>query len=261
MKNIGSRIQIDVMNKRDISSRSSLYRDYISRLIELENKFVSENIIIDAQQEPHYDNDPTNIFDQDHLRSFRLLCHAETEFLLENLAARLSDAEYKSWKDAGVPSDIVVNIVACHYSGWDKLDCSVKEYKPLSDQQIKKYDGLVTLAATEKAYGAYKYNLIHNHGVKEDNFRNMFMPLGILERNHQELIRNLESFGSLRGLVAHSGKAVKHQINPIDEKNLIIEIAIGIYFLDEEIDNRLSDQGNAMLRRLGEMTKQQTQSA
>ncbi|HFT7990977.1 hypothetical protein [Citrobacter braakii] len=261
MINIESRIQIEVMKGRDVSSRSLLYQDYISRLIELEDKFVSESIIVDAQRSPHYDNDPTNIFDQDHLRSFRLLCHAETEFLLESLAARLSDAEYKSWKDAGVPSDIVVNIVACHYSGWDKLDCSVKEYKPLSDQQIKKHDGLVTLAATEKAYGAYKYNLTHNHGVKGDNFRNMFMPLGILERHHQELISNLESFGSLRGLVAHSGKAVKHQINPIDEKNLIIEIAIGIYSLDEEIDNRLSNQGNAMLRRLSEMTKQQTQSA
>lgn len=48
-------------------------------------------------------------------------------------------------------------------------------------------------------------------------------------------------------LVAHTGKAVSHKINPIDEKELIIEIAIGICKLDEEIDKRLSNQGNAML--------------
>ncbi|HDC4406224.1 TPA: hypothetical protein O8U20_004074 [Enterobacter cloacae] len=261
MNAITSRIEREVKKGRDTTIRSSLYQGYLARIVELENKFVSEALIVDAQNSPYYDNDPTNIFDQDYLRSFRLLCHAETEYLLENLAIRLSDAEYKSWKDAGIPSDIVVNIVACHYSGWDKLDCSVKDFKPLSEQQIKKHDGLVTLAATEKAYGAYKYNLIHNHGVKENNFRNMFMPLGILERDHQDLISNLESFGSLRGLVAHTGKAVSHQINPIDEKELIIEIAIGIYKLDEEIDKRLSNQGNAMLQRLNEMAKYQTQNA
>jgi hypothetical protein len=261
MNLLSSRIQSEVMMGRDLSSRSSLYQAYLSRISELEVKFASEQLITDAKESPYYDNDPTNIFDQDYLRSFRLLCHAETEELLENLALRLSDAEYKSWKDAGIPSDIVVNIVACHYSGWDKLDCSVKDFKPLSDQQIKKHDGLVTLAATEKAYGAYKYNLIHNHGVKEDNFRNMFMPLGILERDHQGLISNLESFGSLRGLVAHTGNAVSHQINPIDEKNLIIEIAIGIYILDEEIDKRLSNQGSALLQRLSEMAQQQAQNA
>ncbi|EPO0561808.1 HEPN domain-containing protein [Pantoea septica] len=248
-----SKIEIEILRSCDITKSSELFINFFYRTVELEKKFIDESVILLALSSEDYDQDPTNIFDQDLLRAFRLLCHSETEHLLENLADKLSDEEYKSWKLNGIPSDIVVNIVACHYSGWDKLDCSVKEYKPFTDNQLKKHDGQVTMAATEKAYSAYKYSLLKNHGVKEDNFRSMFIPLGISEKNHQTLMQQLENFGGLRGMVAHTGNAVNTPINPIDEKKLIIDIVKGIYLLDKEIDARLKEQGRAMIARINEM--------
>lgn len=253
-----SKIEQEVLRSCNLNNSSGLFIGFFERVVELEKKFIDESVILSALSSDDYDQDPTGIFDQDYLRAFRLLCHSETEHILEGLADKLSDEEYKSWKTNGIPSDIVVNIVACHYSGWDKLDCSVKEYKPFTDNQLKKHDGQVTMAATEKAYSAYKYSLIKNHGVKEDNFRSMFVPLGVSERNHQPLIQQLENFGGLRGVVAHTGNSVNNPINPIDEKNIIIDIVKGIFLLDKEVDERLMGQGRAMIARINQM--QQTLS-
>lgn len=248
-----SSIYIEIMRSFDISLSSDLYKKYLCRLADLEVKFARESLLKQQFQDVNYNLDPTSIFEQDDLKALRLLCHAETEYILESLADKLSNLEYKNWKEHGIPSDVVINIVATHYSGWDKLDCSVKEYKPFTEQQLRKHDGLVTMAATEKAYSAYKHNLLNNHGIKEANFRNMFVPLGVLERDFIDLVRNMEAFGLARGVVAHSGNAVKSLINPVDEKKLITDIAKGIYELDCKIEERLNNQGTAMMNRLKQM--------
>ncbi|WP_223510348.1 HEPN domain-containing protein [Rahnella sp. GSA61A] len=251
-----SRIRDTISSTPKLELASVSFNTYISRIYELESKFINEEILITKLQEDQYLSDPTIIFDQDMIRAFRLLCHAETEAYLENLADKLSKDEYLSWKADGTPSDVVINIIASHYSGWDKIDCSVKEYKPFSDQQIKKHGSGIALAAAEKAYGAYKHVLLNNHGVKEENFKNMFVPLGILEGDYNDLIQLLDRYGAMRGSVAHSSNTVQTLINPIDEKNVIIDIIKGILILDINVTDRLNNQGRAMLERINQMQMQ-----
>ena len=249
-----SRIQNELMSDQNYNSTSDDFKKYLSRVNELEIKFIPETEIIKTTNSPEYDGDPTQIFDQDIIRAFILLTHAETEDYFESLARKVCTAEYNNWKNNGTPSDIVINLIATHYSGWDKLDCTIKDYKPLTDQQIKRHGGGVTLVATEKAYGAYNYILNNNHGIKESNFRNMFIPLGITENDYSETwLLSLNTFGQVRGSVAHSSNNVQQLLNPSDEKKTIIDVVRGIMSLDINIKKRLASQGTAMLARIDEM--------
>ncbi|BEN01363.1 hypothetical protein SMETH2_14940 [Serratia marcescens] len=249
-----SRIYNDISSTDKFDESSDEFKAFLSRVKDLEVKFIPEIKIHEEISSPDYSGDPTQIFDQDIIRAFILLTHAETEDYFESLARKVCTAEYINWKNNGTPSDIVINLIATHYSGWDKLDCTIKEYKPLTDQQIKKSGGGVTLAATEKAYGAYNHILNTNHGIKENNFRNMFIPLGITDRDYNETwLLSLNTFGQIRGSVAHSSKNVQQLLNPSDEKKTIIDVIEGTMLLDINIKNRLASQGTAMLARINDM--------
>lgn len=133
-----SRIYNDISSTDKFDESSDEFKAFLSRVKDLEVKFIPEIKIHEEISSPDYSGDPTQIFDQDIIRAFILLTHAETEDYFESLARKVCTAEYINWKNNGTPSDIVINLIATHYSGWDKLDCTIKEYKPLTDQQIKK---------------------------------------------------------------------------------------------------------------------------
>lgn len=63
----------------------------------------------------------------------------------------------------------------------------------------------------------------------------------------------------MRGSVAHSSNTVQTLINPIDEKNVIIDIIKGILILDINVTDRLNNQGRAMLERINQIQMQLTQ--
>lgn len=87
----------------------------------------------------------------------------------------------------------------------------------------------------------------------------MFIPLGILEGDYNDLIQLLDRYGAMRGSVAHSSNTVQTLINPIDEKNVIIDIIKGILILDINVTDRLNNQGRAMLERINQIQMQLTQ--
>ncbi|EKN3498303.1 HEPN domain-containing protein [Yersinia enterocolitica] len=251
-----SKIYSLIYNMPSYQSNSSEFHSFMDRIKELEEKFCPEDTLSIALSSPDYDGDPTVIFDQDHLRAFRLLCHAETEAFLEAKAEDICKKEHSSWKSGGIPSDIVINLIATHYSGYNELDFSQKDFKPLTTKQLVNGDRGLTLDVTQKAISSYYHILKNNHGVKEKNFKNLFLPLGFTSNDYsEEWLRSLDSFGLLRGTSAHtSATTVQQPLNPSDEKTIIVDVIKGLQSLDIKIKERLQNQGQAMLRRIETMT-------
>jgi hypothetical protein len=76
----------------------------------------------------------------------------------------------------------------------------------------------------------------NNHGVKENNFKRLVLPLGVdFEKIDKTWLANLDSFGANRGETAHKTKRASSQINPEDECNAVKMLLKGLRELDEII--------------------------
>jgi uncharacterized protein YpuA (DUF1002 family) len=77
-----------------------------------------------------------------------------------------------------------------------------------------------------------------NHGIKEKNLSNLLVRIGVdVTQINQTLICNMNSYGVVRGDLAHSTYKIHKLINPIDEKNIVERIISDLQSLDEDIMN------------------------
>lgn len=130
--------------------------------------------------------------EQDSIRAFVLLCHAEIECFIEDWAQILLDALLLE----------LLNLKA---------------------------GSLFARSHAAKVTSSLHHTISINHGIKMDNILKMFEPLGLVEADFDAIdskfLTQMNAFGSRRGESAHSSAIrAKQQPSPIKEKKAVAEI-------------------------------------
>lgn len=136
-----------------------------------------------------------------HIRavSFRMLIHAEIESFLEGRASDLAGAAMAVWNSRRIASDVTVGMLA--FGGIETARPPGRLGGDSNNQ--KAYEDLDV--AFQRANNVWRHELKNNHGVKEANVLNLFLPLGIQPTSlDSTLLADLSSYGALRGEVAHA---------------------------------------------------------
>lgn len=188
------------------------YSKLQNRIQEIINNFAFKN---DSSEVP---TAPTPQ-QQDFIRAMIVLCHAEFEDYLEEIAYNLLKIGIEKWNS----SKIANKNLAALFLDYDKIptsqakDITTKIYKVISD---------------------YKNDIKSNHGIKRHNINNLFNPLGYKEEDFdQTFINELNSFGANRGEFAHNSCAkVTTILDYNDEKNKIERILKEIKDFEDSLE-------------------------
>jgi hypothetical protein len=153
--------------------------------------------------------------EQDNLRAFLLLVHAEMESYFEEVAENKAKNAFKAWKNNRTKSNVLLSLVSF---------CKVEN----SDHSLEKN---INASLT-----AYIKKLKKNHGIKEKNLLDILLPVGIEYNNLDTTwLSTMTSFGSNRGEVAHSTAKVQQPLDPVTLKNTVNLILSEIQKIDQQL--------------------------
>ncbi|WP_259070387.1 HEPN domain-containing protein [Mucilaginibacter sp. X4EP1] len=159
--------------------------------------------------------DPTGAYterDTDLIRSYCLLCHAEIEAYLEDIALEVVDRAMTTWNN----NQSIITPIIFH------LAFSYKKFE-------------MPFSMVHQGYQQLKRTIEKNHGIKEDNLNSFFRPIGV--NIDTTLTNTLTSFGRTRGEIAHSAFHTQSQLDPLSEKNNVNQIISGLATFDEDLSN------------------------
>ena len=133
---------------------------------------------------------------QDLIRSFVLLVHAEIEAYFEDVAREKVRKALSSWTATRKKSSCLKAVLA--YSG-----------NELSYETVKKVDSNNIAFRLNKAVNHFVSLIQKNHGVKENNLLSILIPLGVeLSEIDPLWLSTMDAFGNLRGIIAHNSTSV-----------------------------------------------------
>lgn len=152
----------------------------------------------------------------DRLRGLRLLCHAEFEDYFESIALKLLERGVKKWERRQVANYNLASLLIEHNRIEINGSIETKLYKIVAD---------------------YRNIVKNNHGIKGDNIKKLYQPLGYRTEDFDALfLSTLESYGKERGEIAHmSIKHTQQLLDKNDEYNKIEEILMGIVDFEQVI--------------------------
>jgi hypothetical protein len=152
----------------------------------------------------------------DCVRAYRILTHAEIEYFLEELT-----------------KDIIAKAIR-HYNAAKKPNRILKALRQTFSTRIE-----LTAATTDpytEAAGQQQKSIKSNHGLKEQNIRSLFLPLGLdYTLLDTTWLGVMNSFGENRGKAAHSSFRVYTIPDPVSEHNQILQVRNGLAKLDENL--------------------------
>lgn len=153
--------------------------------------------------------------EQDDLRAFLLLVHAEIESYFEEVSESKVKAAFKNWKTNRTKSNVLLALVSfCENA--------------ISEQKLEE--------RVNKALSFYINTLKKNNGIKERNLLEILLPIGVEYTTIDTTwLSTMTSFGTNRGDVAHKTAAVQQPLDPVTLKNTITLILTEIKKIDEEI--------------------------
>lgn len=160
---------------------------------------------------------------QDLIRSFRLLVHAELESFLEDRALEIADTALNAF-------------LIKHKTGQGLA--SLMAYSPLSAQppppSARSGSTDTPSVRVRRIVAHYKHSVSHgNHGIKEKNIVSMLFPVGFLESElDTTLLGTLSSYGSNRGSTAHKAAHTQIPIDPAAEIRTVRWIVAELEKLD-----------------------------
>ena len=193
--------------------------------------------------------DPTGTYRnsrQVHLRtaSFRVLAHAEIESFIEERASELFGLAWDLWHQHREPSLALTCLIS--FSG---VTTATPPESLVPPDQKTYVDVAVPL---QKANNVWRRALNSNHGVKEKNVLALLLPIGIAPSAlDQTLLNDLNSFGQLRGEVAHSSAtSVTTLFDPKTEFDRVTMLVASLLTLDETME----DQIRQLRRRLRKLS-------
>lgn len=166
-------------------------------------KFLENNILPSERVNGNYSKK-----EQDLIRSFVLLTHAEIEAFLEDLAKSRVTKSLSDWNTLRAKSNCIKSVVSFVGNELNfENDINSKNIQYRINKTIAHY----MTAVVDK-----------NHGIKEKNILRVLLPLGIeVNELDQTWLSVMESFGSTRGLYAHSSFTVQTSIDRNTELNRI----------------------------------------
>ncbi|MTB49799.1 hypothetical protein E1J53_0002400 [Lewinella sp. W8] len=166
--------------------------------------------------------------EQDMIRSYVLLVHAEIESFFEERAKSKVESEFIKWKNKRKRSNTLLNLVA--FLGAE-IDWSKKKRTDKDQIQFR-----LNVLVTHFQNGVVQ----KNNGIKPDNLFKLLLPTGLEVADFDPTwLIEMENFGKDRGTIAHQPLSVQNTIDKVTEvdriKNRILpEIAI----LDRLLSNK-----------------------
>ncbi len=154
------------------------------------------------------------------INSYILLCHAEIESYIEDIAKNKISKSLQDWNSLRKRSNCLKSVVS--FSG-DKISF---------DNDGNAHDIRYRI---NKSANHYLSSVAKNHGIREKNILAILLPLGI---EHHELdntwIGVMDAFGANRGKIAHTSYQVQQPIDRNTQVNIINnQIVPEIIRLDE----------------------------
>lgn len=157
--------------------------------------------------------------EQDKIKSYLLLIHAEIESFFEDRVHHKINLAFKNWRTKRQRSMILLSVMA-----FRDEEISYKPFKNYKDIESR----------LDKALNSFNHYIkVKNHGIKEENILNLLLPLGIEENQIDSTwLATMESFGGLRGRIAHSSAKIKLTLDPVTEQSTVNLIMTEIKKLD-----------------------------
>jgi len=151
--------------------------------------------------------------DQDMIRAYCLLCHAEFEAYLEGITLTVVTRAYNKWQANKTFISPIIFHLTYNYA------TKIKD---------------IPYSLVVKSYIEFKKSIDGNHGIKENNLANFFKPIGF--EMDSVLRATLNNFGGARGEIAHTSFSTQQPLDPATEKATVNLILNGLKDFDNELD-------------------------
>ena len=183
-------------------AKSSRLRQLLSRIY-----FLEKNLLPRAKPTGNYTKK-----EQDFIRSYVLLCHAEIESYFEDRAKERANKAFDKWKKSGRANNCLVAILV--FSGGElNFNNGQKKY---SNQVEDREDKI------KKAVSHFRETVERNHGIKEKNIKNLLVPIGIkFDDIDSTWLQEMNTFGKFRGGIAHTAFKTQTQLDVKSEQDRI----------------------------------------
>jgi hypothetical protein len=156
----------------------------------------------------------------DSARAYVVLVHAEIEAYFEDRAKEIAQRAESKWQTGGRHSNVIRGICSSH---------TIRDRQPWLPFS-KDPKGIAS------ALASYRSLIGSNHGIKEVNVLRLVFPLGIMHQSiDAALLTDLDSFGSSRGMVAHSSIKAQQPIDIEGQFKMVEAIIKRLKFLDRQI--------------------------
>lgn len=153
--------------------------------------------------------------EQDHVRAYLLLNHAEIEAYFEEIAENKVKTAFKAWKINKTKSNVLLSLVSFH-------EAKVKQ-QGIGDR-------------INQTLTTYIQSLRKNHGIKEQNILSILLPVGLdIGEIDTTWLNTISSFGQNRGEIAHTSATVQQPLDPATIKSTIHQIMGEIADIDLKI--------------------------
>lgn len=191
--------------------------------------------------------DPTGTYDDQEgvstrALAYRVLAHAEIESYFEDRALEPVSRAQVVWETSRHVSHVAFCLVG--FSGKEMTSPPATLDAP-SENKRKSWPALVDIGHRLLPVISTFHHLVRNenHGIKERNLLSLLLPIGVAPAKiDPAFLADMESFGALRGLAAHSsGKTTARQaVDPEGEQKRVQALLPGIAAVDAEIDGLLA---------------------
>ena len=151
-----------------------------------------------------------------------MLCHAELEDYFESVAKMIIDEGKRVWDSKKIANyNLASLLIRGEHADKSNLDSGTLLFKVLD---------------------LYNSVLTKNHGVKAENIHKMFWPLGYSNDDFDSaLLSQLDSFGTLRGSIAHlSAKKAVQQLDQSNVYNIVNIIVLALPDFEDVIKSKFT---------------------
>jgi hypothetical protein len=170
---------------------------------------------------------PTSQLSQDKIKAYRLLIHAEIEYYIESIVENKIDISLDSWNKHQKVNRILIALMAFNNREFPNVPGNFDELTSRNDLNFR----LHTIV------NDFRNIIKSNNGIKEKDLTNLLIRIGIeADEIDNTLIISMNSFGAMRGDLAHNTSKAINLINPQDELNIIERIITDLKTLDELVE-------------------------
>lgn len=198
--------------------RSPEYRALQHRIVELRAHFLPQRF--------HPTGDYTDR-QLDRTGAFIILAHAEIEFFLESIVVETAKNAADAWISRKLMTEPLVSMLAyCDNQNSIPPKLQGPDSVELNNRVIKASETVCQYANSQ------------NNGIKERDILKLLMPVGIQEADIDPTwLADIDSFGRVRGKLAHTSKRVQVPPNPQDEFQTVNRIVSGLTDIDKTLFN------------------------